>query len=113
MVARGFLLLGTICIAALAGCAHSEHATGYWGKAEPSGFMKDYSKLHAAANDTGATLVYLTPDKAKFKSYTKLWLESVQVWRGEKSDAKDMDKEDAHYLSQFLWSQLDEQFRKD
>ena len=113
MVATRYLLLGAICIAALAGCAHSEHATGYWGKAEPSGFLKDYSKLHAAADDTEATLVYLTPDKAKFKSYKKLWLEPVQVWRGEKSDAKDLDKEDAHYLSQFLWSQLDEQLRKD
>jgi hypothetical protein len=50
MGASRFFLMGTICIAALAGCAHSEHATGY-GKAEPSGFLKDYSKLHAAAND--------------------------------------------------------------
>jgi hypothetical protein len=112
MVIRRFLLMGTICIAAFTGCAHSEQAGGY-GKAEPSGFLKDYSKLHAAANDTEATLVYLTPDKAKFKSYTKVWLEPVQVWRGEKSDAKDMDTEDAHHLSQFLWSRLDEEFRKD
>ena len=113
MVAKQFWLMGAICIAALAGCAHSEHATGYWDKAEPSGFLKDYSKLHAAANETDSTLVYFTPDKAKFKSYTKVWVEPVQVWRGEKSDAKDLDKEDAHYLSQFLWSRLDEEFRKD
>ena len=113
MVARRFLLLGTICMAALAGCAHSEQATGYWGKAEPSGFLKDYSKLHPAADDTEATLVYFTGDKAKFKSYKKVWLEPVQVWRGEKSDAKDMDKEDADFLSQFLWSKLDEELRKD
>lgn len=113
MVAREFLLLGTICIAGLVGCAHSEHATGYWGKAEPSGFLKDYSKLHAATNETDSTLAYFMPDKAKFKSYTKVWLEPVQVWRGEKSDAKDLDKEDATYLSQFLWSRLEEEFRKD
>jgi hypothetical protein len=112
MVAKQFWLMGTICLAALAGCAHSEHATGY-GKAEPSGFLKDYSKLHAAANETDSTLVYFMPDKAKFKSYTKVWLEPVQVWRGEKSDAKELDKEDATYLSQFLWSRLDEEFRKD
>lgn len=113
MVAKRFWLMGTICIAALAGCAQSEHVGGYWGKAEPSGFLKDYSKLHAAANETDATMVYFTPDKAKFKSYTKVWVEPVQVWRGEKSDAKDLDKEDAHYLSQFLWSRLNEEFRKD
>lgn len=113
MVAKRFWLMGTICIAALAGCAQSEHVAGYWGKAEPSGFLKDYSKLHAAANETDATLVYFTPDKAKFKSYTKVWVEPVQVWRGEGSDAKDLDKEDATYLSQFLWSRLNEEFRKD
>lgn len=107
------MLVGTICIAALAGCVHSTQATGYWGKAEPSGFLKDYSKLHPAADDIQATLVYFMGDKVKFKSYKKVWLEPVQVWRGEKSDAKDMDKEDAEYLSQFLWTKLDEEFRKD
>ena len=71
METKRFLLLGTICMAALAGCAHSEQAGGY-GKAEPSGFLKDYSKLHAAADDTEATLAYFTSDKAKFKSYTKV-----------------------------------------
>jgi len=112
METKRFLLLGTICMAALAGCAHSEQAGGY-GKAEPSGFLKDYSKLHAAADDTEATLVYFTGDKVKFKSYTKILLEPVQVWRGEKSDAKDMDKEDAEYLSQFLWTHLNEELGKD
>ena len=113
MIARLFLLLGTISMAAFAGCAHSTQATGYWGKAEPSGFLQDYSKLHPAADDTEATLTYFTEDKVKFKSYTKVWLEPVQVWRGEKSDAKDLNKEDAHYLSQFLWSRLNEELRKD
>ena len=106
------LMLGGVCAVMLTACAHSEQAGGF-GKAEPSGFLKDYSKLHAAANDTEASMVYLTPDKAKFKSYTKIWLEPVQVWRGEKSDAKGMDKEDADYLSKYLWSHLDEELRKD
>jgi hypothetical protein len=106
------LMLGAVCAMLLTACAHSEQAKGYWGKAEPSGFLKDYSKLHPAADDTEATLVYFMGDKVKFKSYKKVWLEPVQVWRGEKSDAKDMDMEDAQYLSQFLWSRLDEEFRK-
>jgi Protein of unknown function (DUF3313) len=109
---RSFLI-GTICIAALAGCARSEHVTGYWGKAEPSGFLTDYSKLHVATNETDSTLLYFMPDTTKFKSYTKVWVEPVQVWRGEKSEAKDLDKEDAAYLSQFLWSRLNEELRKD
>ena len=96
----------------LSACAHSTQAGGY-GKAEPSGFLKDYSKLHPAADDTEATLVYFTPDKAKFKSYNKIWLEPVQVWRGEKSDAKDLDAEDAKHISEYAYSRLDEELRKD
>jgi hypothetical protein len=105
-------MAGGVCVMLLGACAHSEQAGGY-GKAEPSGFLKDYSKLRPAADDTEAALVYITPDLAKFKSHTKIWLEPVQVWRGEKSDAKSLDKEDADYLSQFLWSRLDEELRKD
>ncbi len=107
-----FWSMGSVCLMALTACATSQQAGGF-GKAEPSGFLKDYSKLHAAENETEATLVYFTPDKAKFKSYTKVWLEPVQVWRGEQSDAKDLSKEDAQYLSQFLWTRLNEELRKD
>ena len=106
------LMLASVCAMLLTACAHSEQAGGY-GKAEPSGFLKDYSKLHPAADDTEATLVYFMPDKAKFKSYTKVWLEPVQIWRGEKSDAKDLDMEDSEHVSQFLWSRVDEELRKD
>ena len=112
MIRRSLWVMGCLCIAALAACAHSQQAGGY-GKVEPSGFLKDYSKLQAAANDTEATLVYVTPDKAKFKSYTKVLLEPVQVWRGEKSAAKDLEKEDADYVSKYLWSRLNEEIRKD
>jgi hypothetical protein len=106
------LIAGGVCAGLLTACAHSEQAGGY-GKVEPSGFLKDYSKLKPAKDDTEASLVYFTPDKAKFKPYTKVWLEPVQVWRGEKSDAKDLDKEDAEYVSQYLWSRVDEELRKD
>lgn len=106
------LMLGGLCAVMLTACATSEQAGGF-GKAEPSGFLKDYSKLRAAANETEATMVYFTPDKAKFKSYTKVLLEPVQVYRGEKSSAKDLDKEDAEYLSQYLWSRANEELSKD
>ncbi len=106
------LLLGGACAVLLTACAHSEQAGGF-GKAEPSGFLKDYSKLHAAADETEATLVYYIPDRTKFKSYTKIWLDPVQVWRGEKSDAKDLDPEDTKHVSEYLWSRVDEELRKD
>lgn len=111
MIVRRLMVAGA-CAMLLTACAHSRQAGGY-GKAEPSGFLKDYSKLHAAADDTEATLVYVMPDKAKFKSYTKVWLEPVQVWRGEKSDAKDLDQEDANHVSQYLFSRVEEEVRKD
>ena len=107
---RSLLILS--CVASLAACAHSQQAGG-WGKAEPSGFLSDYSKLRPAKGEEEATLVYWTEDKATFRTYKKVLLEPVQVWRAEKSDAKDLDKEDAEYLSQYLWSHLDEELRKD
>lgn len=108
------LMVGGVCAALLTACAHSQQAGGY-GKAEGSGFLseKEYAMLHPAKDETEATLVYFNPDKAKFKSYTKIWLEPVQVWRGEKSDAKDLDKEDADYISKYAWSRVDEELRKD
>jgi hypothetical protein len=105
-------LVALSLVASLAACAHSMQAGG-WGKAEPSGFLGDYSKLRPAKGEEEATLVYWIEDKAKFRAYKKVLLEQVQVWRGEKSDAKDLDKEDAEYLSQSLWSHLDEELRKD
>lgn len=110
MFLRSLLILSFVVI--LAACAHSQQAGG-WGKAEPSGFLGDYSKLHPAKGEEEAALVYATEDKAKFRSYKKVLFEPVQIWRGEKSDAKDLDKEDAEYLSQYLWSKLDEELRKD
>lgn len=107
---RSLLVLSFVV--SLAACAHSQQAGG-WGKAEPSGFLGDYSKLQPAKGEEEATLVYWTGDKAKFRTYKKVLLEPVQVWRAEKSDAKDLDKEDAEYLSQYLWSKLDEELRKD
>ena len=106
------LIMGSMSVVLLTACAHSQQAGGY-GKAEPSGFLKDYSKLRPAKDETEATLVYFVPEKEKFKTYTKVWLEPVEVWRGEKSDAKDLDKEDADYVSQYLWSRVDEEIRKD
>lgn len=100
------------CALSVAACAYSEQAGGF-GKAEPSGFLRDYTQLHPAANETEANLVWLTSDTAKFKSYTKVWLYPVEVWRGEKSSAKNLDQEDAHYVSQYLYSRLDEELRKD
>ncbi|WP_447600788.1 DUF3313 family protein [Nitrospira sp. Nam80] len=79
MVRRALVILS--CLGSLVACAHSQQAGGF-GKAEPSGFLKDYSMLHPAKDETEATLVYFVTDRNKFKSYDKALLEPVQVWRG-------------------------------
>lgn len=107
IVVVGFALVMTAC-------AHTEKAGGY-GAAEPSGFLKkeDYAKLKPGTEDTDETLMYVGADTAKFKTYTKVWLEPVTVWRGEKSSAKDLDKEDADYVAQYLQARLNEELQKD
>ncbi len=105
------LLMVTSLLVVAAGCAKTKQAGGL-GKAEPSGFLGDYSMLKEGEKGQ-ATLVYIKEDSAKWKSFDKILLKPVQVWRGEKSDAKDMDKEDAETLGRFLWSKLDEELQKD
>ncbi len=72
------LMLGGLCAVMLTACATSQ-PVGESGNPEPSGFLKDYSKLRPAADETEPAMVYFTPDKAKFKSYTKILLEPVQI----------------------------------
>lgn len=110
MTMRRIIVAG-ICAMTLTACAHSQQAGGY-GKAEPSGFLQDYSKLRPG-KEGEATLVYFIPDRARIKNYTKIWLEPVQVWRGEKSDAKDLDPEDAKYISEYAWTRINEELSKD
>jgi hypothetical protein len=106
------LMLGGLCAVMLTACATSQ-PVGESGNPEPSGFLKDYSKLRPAADETEPAMVYFTPDKAKFKSYTKILLEPVQIWRSEKPGIKHLNKEDATYLSEYLWARANEELSKD
>ena len=48
-----------------------------------SGAIGVFERLFEAPPSEGrnrAEMVYFTPDKAKFKSYTKILLEPVQIW---------------------------------
>ncbi len=105
------LMVTSLMVVVATGCAKTKQAGGF-GKAEPSGFLGDYSMLKEGEKGQ-ATLVYIKEDPAKWKSYDKILLKPIQVWRGEKSDAKDLDKEDAEMLGRFLWSKIDEELRKD
>ncbi|HMS86366.1 MAG TPA: hypothetical protein PKD12_22225 [Nitrospira sp.] len=73
-----------------------------YGDVEPSEFLTDYSVLREGKDSTWPTLIYLTPDKAKVPLYKKSCQEPVWIWRGAKSDAKDLDKEDSDYVAQCM-----------
>lgn len=101
-----FLVLA--CVAGFGACAKTYQAGGS-GKAEPSGFLSDYSILREGAEGE-AMLVYRIEDKAKWATYRKIMIPRVQVW---KSIERGMEMQDAQYLSSNLWSQLDAELRKD
>jgi hypothetical protein len=65
----------------LAGCA----AAGQSGKAKPSGFLGDYSKLRKGGEGE-ALLVYVDPN-VRFSKYRKMMIDPVTIWRSaETSD---------------------------
>ena len=105
-----------ICIAVgVSGCASTQEAKSV----EKSGFLGDYSMLKEGERSTfkegaedQALLVYKNP-AADWKKYKKIQLDPVTVWLGGESKMKDVPAEDRQRLANTLWSQLNEQFRKD
>jgi hypothetical protein len=81
------------------------------GEVEKSGFLGDYSMLRPG-QEGEATLIYrkYENDHAKWRSYTQILLEPVQIWKGKNTE---LNKEDAEYLAKIAWSRLDEELRKD
>jgi len=90
----------------LTGCAST-----YQAEPERSGFLGDYSSLRKGVEGE-ASLVYrkYDNDHAKWRSYTQILLEPVQIWKGKHTE---LNKEDAEYLAKIAWSRLDEELRKD
>jgi Protein of unknown function (DUF3313) len=72
---RGWGALAT----ALAALGLAACAAGQSGKAKPSGFLGDYSKLHAGEKGE-ALLVYVDP-QASFAKYRKVMIDPVTIWR--------------------------------
>ncbi len=98
------------------GCAATQEAKSV----EKSGFLGDYSMLKEGERSTfrqgvenQALLVYKNP-AADWRKYKKIWLDPVTVWMSQKdSQLKDVSVEDRQRLAALLWSNLDEQLRKD
>ena len=98
------------------GCASTQEAKSV----EKSGFLGDYSLLKEGERSTfqqgaenQALLVYKNP-AADWRKYRKIWLDPVTVWMSQKdSQLKEVSVEDRQRLAALLWSELDQQLRKD
>jgi hypothetical protein len=111
-------LIGAVLALMLAvtGCASTQEAKSV----EKSGFMGDYSLLKEGERSTfkqgaedQALLVYKNP-AADWRKYRKIMLNPVTIWMSQTdSQLKDVSVEDRQRLAALLWSQLDEQLRKD
>jgi len=111
-------MIGAILIlmVVVTGCASTQEAKSV----EKSGFLGDYSQLKEGERSTikegaedQALWVYKNP-AADWRKYKKIWLDPVTVWMSQKdSQLKDVSVEDRQRLAALLWSQLDEQLRKD
>lgn len=104
---RVLLWIGVFVFAVtLTGCAST-----YQAEPKQSGFLGDYSLLKKGGEGEAA-LVYrkYDNDRTKWRSYSQILLEPVQIWKGEKTE---LNPEDAEYLAKIVWSRLDEELRKD
>jgi hypothetical protein len=95
----------------LAGCSKTYQTGTGMGEVEKSGFLGDYSMLRPG-KEGEATLIYrkYEDDHDKWRSYTQILLDPVQIWKGKNTE---LNKEDAEYLAKIAWSRLDEELRKD
>ena len=108
-------VLAPLALLWLSGCAATQEAKSV----EKSGFLGDYSMLREGERSTfsqgaenQALLVYKNP-AADWKKYKKVQLDPVTVWLGANSKLKEVSAEDRQRLANLLWSNIDEQLRKD
>jgi hypothetical protein len=81
---RSALAVAALLTSALAGCTPGHHVRSPVGPSETSGFLDDYSLLRAGGPGD-LVLVYRNPD-VDWRSYDKVLLEPVAIWRsGKKS----------------------------
>ena len=100
----------------LAGCGATSQASKMTDEAQAqisasTGFLGDYSMLRKGEDDE-ALLVYRNPN-VDWKSYDKVKLDPVTIWRGGDSPLKDVPDEELQALANELGSQLNTALKKD
>lgn len=91
----------------MSGCLSTYQAR----KAEPSGFLGDYSQFRAGQGDE-AQLVYINP-KADFKAYDKILLDPVRIYAAKDSAIGKLPREDLQSLVNYLDATLRENLKGD
>lgn len=85
--------------------------TLYAEKAQPSGFLKDYSNLKKGEGED-PLLFYINPE-TDFSKYTKIFIKPIQVWKQSDDSLKDVSEEDLNMLSHLLYQSLKTELEKD
>ena len=99
-------LIFIIVLFFLQGCA----ATQQRRDVVKTGFLSDYSILTEGKGDHEALLRYINPD-ADWRSYDKVILDSVTVWKDE--ETQDVSPEDLQMLTDFAYSHFHEALTQD
>lgn len=101
-------VLVTVALLGLTACKTTRQARSV----TESGFLSDYSQLHAGKGDQ-AKLVYVNPD-VNWKQYTKIYIEPVQLWKSDDPDSKlgKLSKDDQQMLTSFLYTELNNELQK-
>ena len=98
-MAERFLL--ALLLLAMTACASTQQAN----TVVRSGFLDDYSILQKGAGDNETLLRYLNPI-ADWKHYTKVMIDSVQLWMGEGSSLRDIPREERIRLTSLLLGKI-------
>ena len=97
-----------LAVALLSGCASTTYQAR---KAEPSGFLGDYSQLRPGQTNE-ALLVYVNR-QANFKAYSKILLDPVRVYAASGSALGKLADEDLQRLVNYLDATLREHLKAD
>jgi hypothetical protein len=102
------VLLGLFVLMGLTGCSTSKQVSQM---KEQSGFLGDYSMLREGKGDE-ANYVYVDP-AANWKSYNKVLIRPVELWRSEDSDLLKLSPEDQKMLVDYLHASLRDHLSKE
>ncbi len=92
---------------AFSGCATTEQVRSV----EPSGFLGNYSQLKPGEKNE-ALLYWINPDM-DFKSYDKIVIDPVTIWRNDNSDIGELPPEEQKNLQHYLYLAVKEALAKD